>query len=101
MVELTLPAGSRPNPNGRVHKAASGAVSVRTFRIYRFDPDSGENPRIDTFEVDIKACGPMVLDALIHIKAKIDSSVTFRRSWPPTAGSSTAATRPPASGWTS
>ena len=80
MVDLTLPAGSRPNPHGRVHKAAAGAVAVRTFRIYRFDPDSGENPRIDTFEVDTKACGPMVLDALIHIKAKIDSSVTFRRS---------------------
>ena len=80
MVELTLPAGSKVNPHGRVHKAASGGAAVRTFRIYRFDPDSGENPRIDTFEVDTKACGPMVLDALIHIKAKIDSSLTFRRS---------------------
>jgi succinate dehydrogenase / fumarate reductase, iron-sulfur subunit len=80
MVELTLPRGSKVNPHGRVHKAAGGGAAVRTFRIYRFDPDSGENPRLDTFEVDTKACGPMVLDALIHIKAKIDSSVTFRRS---------------------
>ncbi len=80
MVELTLPQGSKPNPNGRVHKVSGGGASVRTFRVYRFDPDSGENPRIDTFEVDTKACGPMVLDALIHIKGKVDSSVTFRRS---------------------
>ena len=80
MVELTLPPGSRPDPNGRIHKAASGAAAVRTFRIYRFDPDSGAGPRIDTFEVDTKSCGPMVLDALIHIKGRIDSSVTFRRS---------------------
>ena len=80
MVELTLPPGSKVNPHGRVHKAAGGGAAVRTFRIYRFDPDSGENPRIDTFEVDTKACGPMVLDALIHIKGRIDSSVTFRRS---------------------
>jgi succinate dehydrogenase / fumarate reductase iron-sulfur subunit len=79
MVELTLPSGSKVNPHGRVHKAAGGAA-VRTYRIYRFDPDSSENPRIDTFEVDSKACGPMVLDALIHIKASIDSSLTFRRS---------------------
>ncbi len=70
MVQLTLPRGSKPDPHGRVHKCASGGAAVRTFRIYRFDPDSGENPRIDTFEVDTKACGPMVLDALIHIKAR-------------------------------
>jgi succinate dehydrogenase / fumarate reductase iron-sulfur subunit len=79
MVELRLPAGSKINPHGRVHKATAGGA-LRTFRIYRFDPDSGESPRIDSFEVDTNAFGPMVLDALIHIKAKIDSSVTFRRS---------------------
>ena len=48
--------------------------------IYRFDPDSGANPRIDTYEVDMDACGPMVLDALIKIKNEIDSTLTFRRS---------------------
>ena len=79
MTEFRLPPNSRPR-KGITHKAPAGATEVRTFRIYRFDPSSGENPRIDTFEVDTKACGPMVLDALIHIKAKIDSSVTFRRS---------------------
>ena len=46
---------------------------MRTFVIYRFDPDSGENPRMDTYEVDMDACGPMVLDALIKIKNEIDS----------------------------
>ncbi len=48
--------------------------------IYRFDPDSGANPRMDTYEVDMDACGPMVLDALIKIKNEIDSTLTFRRS---------------------
>jgi succinate dehydrogenase iron-sulfur subunit len=62
-----------------VHKA-SGARDVRTFKIYRFDPESGENPRVDTFEVDPKSCGPMVLDALIQIKGTYDSSLAFRRS---------------------
>ena len=79
MVQLFLPPGSRVNPHGRVHRAASGAER-RTFRIYRFDPDSDEGPRVDTFELDLKACGPMVLDALIQIKAALDSTLTFRRS---------------------
>jgi succinate dehydrogenase / fumarate reductase iron-sulfur subunit len=80
MVQFVLPPGSRINKNGRVHKAPAEAREIRTFRIYRFDPTSGENPRIDTFELDVKACGPMVLDALIQIKASIDSTLTFRRS---------------------
>jgi succinate dehydrogenase / fumarate reductase iron-sulfur subunit len=48
--------------------------------VYRYDPDSGENPRVDTYEVDIDSCGPMVLDALIKIKNEIDPTLTFRRS---------------------
>jgi succinate dehydrogenase / fumarate reductase iron-sulfur subunit len=80
MVQLTLPADSRVNPEGRVHRAAEGARAPRTFRIYRFDPDSGENPRMDSYEVDMAACGPMVLDALIKIKNEIDPTLSFRRS---------------------
>ncbi|HTW37069.1 MAG TPA: succinate dehydrogenase iron-sulfur subunit [Steroidobacteraceae bacterium] len=79
MPQFFLPKDSKVNPHGRVHKAA-GAHHSRTFRIYRFDPESPESPRIDTFELDAKAAGPMVLDALIQIKATIDSTLTFRRS---------------------
>jgi succinate dehydrogenase / fumarate reductase iron-sulfur subunit len=61
-------------------KAPAGATKVRKFVIYRFDPDSGANPRMDTYEVDMDACGPMVLDALIKIKNEIDPTLTFRRS---------------------
>ena len=50
------------------------------FRIYRFDPDSGEKPRVDSFRLDRSDFGPMVLDALIHIKSQVDSTLTFRRS---------------------
>ncbi|MDA8249855.1 MAG: succinate dehydrogenase iron-sulfur subunit [Rhodospirillales bacterium] len=53
---------------------------MRAFRIYRWDPDSGENPRTDTYEVDLDDCGPMVLDALIKIKNEVDPTLTFRRS---------------------
>src|SRR3569833_1364748 len=79
MTEFRLPPNSR-NRKGVTHKAPHGAAEVRTFRIYRFDQTSGENPRVDTFELDLKSCGPMVLDALIQILASIDSSLTFRRS---------------------
>ena len=53
---------------------------MKAFEIYRYDPDSGGNPRLDTFHVDLDDCGPMVLDALFWIKNKVDSTLTFRRS---------------------
>jgi succinate dehydrogenase / fumarate reductase iron-sulfur subunit len=65
---------------GRTWTAPAGARHVKTFEIYRYDPDSGNNPRLDSFEVDLDDCGPMVLDVLIWIKNKVDSTLTFRRS---------------------
>jgi len=81
MVELTLPANSVIDRKaGKIHKAAPGARNVRTFRIYRFDPASGANPRIDSYEIDMAECGPMVLDALLKIKNEIDATLSLRRS---------------------
>jgi succinate dehydrogenase / fumarate reductase iron-sulfur subunit len=79
MAEFRLPANSRIGP-GREHTAPAGAARVRKFRVYRYDPQSGQNPRMDTFEVDLDRCGPMVLDALIKIKNEVDATLTFRRS---------------------
>jgi succinate dehydrogenase / fumarate reductase iron-sulfur subunit len=79
MAEFFLPANSRVT-TGITHPAPAGAGALRTVRIYRFNPDSGENPRLDTFSLDTKSCGPMVLDALIQLKAASDSTLTFRRS---------------------
>jgi succinate dehydrogenase / fumarate reductase iron-sulfur subunit len=81
MAEFRLPANSRfKDVPGHKHKAPADARDVRTFRIYRWDPDSGEKPRVDSFEIDLARCGPMVLDALIKIKNQVDASLTFRRS---------------------
>ena len=79
MTEFRLPPNSRIR-KGITHKAPAGAAEVRSFKIYRFDPSSGENPRVDTFELDAASAGQMVLDALIQIKSTVDSSLTFRRS---------------------
>lgn len=57
------------------------APRIKKFSIYRWDPDkSGDKPRVQTFDVDLNACGPMVLDVLIKIKNEVDPTLTFRRS---------------------
>ena len=57
-----------------------GAARTKTFSVYRWDPERNEAPRLDEYEVDLDRCGPMVLDALLHIKDEIDPTLTFRRS---------------------
>ena len=79
MAEFTLPKNSKIT-KGRTFKSEGPKDQLKAFKIYRFDPDSGQNPRIDTYFVDMDTCGPMVLDALIKIKTEIDPRLTFRRS---------------------
>jgi succinate dehydrogenase / fumarate reductase, iron-sulfur subunit len=76
---LGVPAASRI-AQGQTWPAPSGAKRVKPFVVYRYDPDLGQNPHIDTFHVDLDDCGPMVLDALFWIKNEVDSTLTFRRS---------------------
>ena len=79
MVELTLPKNSKV-ANGKTWPHPAGAREEREYRVYRWNPDDDQNPRLDTYYVDTKDCGPMVLDALIWIKNKIDPTLAFRRS---------------------
>jgi succinate dehydrogenase / fumarate reductase iron-sulfur subunit len=79
MAQFRLPANSRIRP-GKAWSAAEGAKRTKRFVVYRYDPDGGGNPSLDTYEVDLDQCGPMVLDALIKIKNEIDPGLTFRRS---------------------
>jgi succinate dehydrogenase / fumarate reductase iron-sulfur subunit len=79
MVELTLPKNSQIK-QGKRHPAPKGAKRVREFKVYRYDPESGETPSWDIYKVDLATCGPMVLDALIAIKNEIDPTLSFRRS---------------------
>jgi len=79
MVELTLPRDSKV-VKGKDYNAAVGTGNLKKFKVYRYNPDQGKNPQLDTYEVDMDSCGPMVLDALIKIKNEIDPTLTFRRS---------------------
>jgi succinate dehydrogenase / fumarate reductase iron-sulfur subunit len=79
MVEFALPRNSKVT-EGKTWPAPAGAKRVQRFKIYRWQPDDEKNPSVDTFEVDLDSCGPMVLDALIKIKGEVDASLTFRRS---------------------
>ena len=79
MVQLTLPRNSQIRQGKTWGKAAGGGRSVE-LRVYRWSPDDGERPRLDTYHVEREGCGPMVLDALIRIKGDIDPTLTFRRS---------------------
>jgi succinate dehydrogenase / fumarate reductase iron-sulfur subunit len=79
MLELRLAPESRP-VKGQKHSAPANSTNLKTFHVYRWDPDKGENPRIDSFDIDLDDCGPMVLDAILKIKNEIDPSLTLRRS---------------------
>ena len=78
MVEFRLPKHSRvekgaiwPRPDGK---------SLREFQVYRWNPDDGRNPRLDTYFVDMSDCGPWVLVGVVWINNTLDSTLTFRRS---------------------
>ena len=79
MAEFKLPANSIVK-TGKTYKAADGATNIKVFKVYRYDPSNGENPSLDTYEVDLDTCGPMILDALLKIKNEMDATLSLRRS---------------------
>ena len=79
MVQINLPQNSKIE-KGEYYKDRTGSKNIRKVNIYRWDPSSGENPRIDTYEVDMDNCPSKVLDLLNKIKNEIDPSIAYRRS---------------------
>lgn len=77
MADFTLPKNSVVKKG---HHFPTTGNNIKSFHIYRYDPENGQNPRLDTFEINLDTCGTMVLDALIKIKGEHDSSLAFRRS---------------------
>ena len=79
MVQFNLPQNSKIL-KGQYFKDKTGSSNLKIVHIYRWDPTKNENPREDTFEVNLDTCGNKVLDILHKIKNEIDASLTFRRS---------------------
>jgi succinate dehydrogenase / fumarate reductase iron-sulfur subunit len=79
VVQFNLPQNSKIL-KGKYYEDKTHSSNLRKVNIYRWEPSDDQNPRIDTFEVDMNNCGPKVLDVLFKIKNEIDSSLTFRRS---------------------
>ena len=55
-------------------------AKMKTFKIYRYNPDTRAAPKLQEYKINVNDCGPMVLDALLKIKNEQDSTLTFRRS---------------------
>lgn len=81
MAKFTLPDNSKVVKGKTYTVSQEGSRNIKLFKIYRWDPDHpDQNPRLDIYEIDLMACGSMVLDGLIKIKNEIDTTLTFRRS---------------------
>ncbi|MBF0265877.1 MAG: succinate dehydrogenase iron-sulfur subunit [Gammaproteobacteria bacterium] len=79
MAEFKLPKNSTINP-GKNYSSSTSGKKRKKFHVYRYNPESGENPQLDTFDLDMDSCGPMILDALLKIKSELDPSLSLRRS---------------------
>ncbi|KAJ9683308.1 hypothetical protein PVL29_019059 [Vitis rotundifolia] len=73
---------SRAHATGAQSSEANSEVAktLKTFSIYRWNPDNPSKPELQNYQINLKECGPMVLDALIKIKNEMDPTLTFRRS---------------------
>ena len=48
--------------------------------VYRYNPETGEEPFMQPYEVPFSGPGMMLLDALNYIKWNLDGTLTYRRS---------------------
>ena len=65
---------------GKYYQDKTGSKNLRKINVYRWDPSTEENPRLDTYEVDMDNCPSKVLDILNKIKNEIDPTLAYRRS---------------------
>ena len=70
MVQFNLPQNSKIEV-GKHYKDITNSKNLKKINVYRWDPSTGQNPRVDTFEVDMDKCGLKVLDILFKIKNEI------------------------------
>ncbi|XP_055378302.1 succinate dehydrogenase [ubiquinone] iron-sulfur subunit, mitochondrial [Condylostylus longicornis] len=72
--------GQEAKPKEESNQESKAAI-IKEFKIYRWNPEEpGQKPYMQTYKINLRECGPMVLDALIKIKNEVDPTLTFRRS---------------------
>ena len=69
MAEFTLPANSKIG-TGKTHPPPADPKRLRRFHVYRWNPDDGKTPVVDTYPIDLADCGPMVLDASLRSRTR-------------------------------
>ena len=66
-------------PDAQSPFSTGTSARLRTFKIYRYDPDNGAAPVMQTLQIELDDSDRMLLDALMKLKA-MDPSLSFRRS---------------------
>jgi len=61
-------------------RSFAAVTQMQKFSIYRYDPEQQVKPFLQEYSIDLKECGPMLLDALVKIKDEVDTTLAFRRS---------------------
>jgi len=56
------------------------STQMQSFMVYRYDPEAQSKPEMKRYDIDLNACGPMILDAILKIKDEVDSTLALRRS---------------------
>jgi len=64
----------------KVVQAVEKKDHVVSFNIYRYNVETNAKPYVQVYKLNLKECGPMILDALLHIKNTQDPTLSFRRS---------------------
>ena len=76
MAKFTLPINSIVK-KGKTYKLDSEPKNMLTVDVYRYNPDNGSNPYIDTYILDKNNFGPLALDVLLYFKNNISAQKIF------------------------
>lgn len=80
MVRSELSAGKYYEEDFDKSLSQEQKSKMKKFQLLKYNPEVSSNRVLTNYYVDLKECGPMLLDALIYIKDEIDSTLSFRRS---------------------
>ena len=69
MVQFNLPQNSKIEV-GKHYQDKTNSKNIKNVNVYRWDPSTGQNPRVDTFEVDMES----VRTNIIYARSKVPAS---------------------------